>query len=224
MHHLAKCCRILSCLVLVTVLCRSDHTLPITAIACGFGGATSILVSASLDHTCKIWSLGTGALLRSITLPRGVTAIALDSGEQLLYAAGVEGSIWEVPLVDPSALGRSAVPESPLGFSAGTGEITGVLQGHTKGVNCLVLSADGELLVSGGEDSCARVWELRSRQCLRVLSAPGKGPVTGVVVAALPAYLAGVGGPVAALAAGAGRRGPRRQQPLAQLAKFTGKE
>jgi pre-rRNA-processing protein IPI3 len=193
-------------------------------VACGFGGSTAILVSASLDHSCKIWSLGTGALLRSITLPRGITSVALDSGEQLLYAGGVEGSIWEIPLVDPSVLGRNAAQGLQLPIGVGMGEVTAVMQGHTKGVNCLVISADGEWLVSGGEDGCARVWEVRSRQCLRVLSAPGKGPVTGVLVTTLPAYLAGQGGPVAALAAGTGRRGPRRQQPLAQLAKFTGKE
>ena len=33
----------------------SEHTLPITALVCGSGGAGALLVSASLDRTTKLW-------------------------------------------------------------------------------------------------------------------------------------------------------------------------
>lgn len=32
----------------------SDHTLPVTGLLAGFGGSSAIVVSCSLDHTCKV--------------------------------------------------------------------------------------------------------------------------------------------------------------------------
>ncbi len=43
------------------------------------------------------------------------------------------------------------------------------LQGHTKTVLSLCVSADGRFALSGSSDKTARLWDLRSRQCLRVL-------------------------------------------------------
>lgn len=41
--------------------CRSDHTLPVTSIHCG-RGVSPVVVTTSLDQTCKIYSLADGAL------------------------------------------------------------------------------------------------------------------------------------------------------------------
>jgi hypothetical protein len=38
---------------------RSEHTLPITGLYCGMG-ANPIVVTASLDRSCKVWSLAQG--------------------------------------------------------------------------------------------------------------------------------------------------------------------
>lgn len=43
-------------------LCRSAHTLPITSLYCGMG-ANPIVVTASLDRSCRIWSLAQGLLI-----------------------------------------------------------------------------------------------------------------------------------------------------------------
>lgn len=34
----------------------SDHTLPVTGVLAGSGGPSAIVVSCSLDHTCKVIS------------------------------------------------------------------------------------------------------------------------------------------------------------------------
>ncbi|KAI8032011.1 Protein ROOT INITIATION DEFECTIVE 3 [Camellia lanceoleosa] len=56
----------------------SEHTLRVTDIASGYGGCNAIIVSASEDRTCKVWSLSKGKLLRSIVFPSIIDAIALD--------------------------------------------------------------------------------------------------------------------------------------------------
>lgn len=71
--------------------------------------------------------------------------------------------------------------------------------------------------VTGSDDGTVRVWDLRSRQATRVLSAPGKAPVSAALVVQWPAYLQGMG---QAAAGSAGRAGPARAQPLAPLSKF----
>jgi hypothetical protein len=74
--------------------------------------------------------------------------------------------------------------------------------------------------LAGGEDGSVRVWDLRSRQCVKVISSPGKAPVTAALLVEWPMHWStasrqGTG-------AGPGRVGPKRMQPLAPLAKFAG--
>ncbi|KAG2429250.1 hypothetical protein HXX76_011019 [Chlamydomonas incerta] len=94
------------------------------------------------------------------------------------------------------------------------------------------------VLVSGSEDGTVRVWDLRSRQPVQVISAPGKAAVTGVQVVSmarnwLPSSARGGGGGGggavvadakggAGTGSGGGRAGPKRPQPLAPLAKHPG--
>jgi len=127
----------------------------------GFGEANAILVTASLDRSLKIWQLATGQLLRSITLPAGVTVVTLDAGEHVLLAGCTDGTIWEVSLVGPAAAetataGASAAGASAAGASAGPSS-SGILggagsccyEGHSKAISSLQITPDGEQLVSG---------------------------------------------------------------------------
>ncbi len=49
----------------------AEHSLPVTALTTGLcdGGGAGLIVSASADRTCKMWTLGGGHLLRTIELP-----------------------------------------------------------------------------------------------------------------------------------------------------------
>lgn len=88
---------------------RTDHTLPITALHCGMGEGTALVATASLDRSCKLWSMATGQLLRSVQLPSAINSVTLDAGEHVLYAGGTDGVIYEVPLVDAGAGGLPSV-------------------------------------------------------------------------------------------------------------------
>jgi WD40 repeat protein len=70
------------------------------------------------------------------------------------------------------------------------------IRGHTGSVQALALSADGEILVSGGADGMVRLWDPWVGVCLRSLQAPGRCEhlditgLTGVTEARRAALLA----------------------------------
>ncbi|KAI8549932.1 hypothetical protein RHMOL_Rhmol06G0063600 [Rhododendron molle] len=148
----------------------SEHTLRVTDIATGYGGCNAIIVSASEDRTCKVWSLSKGKLLRNIVFPSIIDAIALDPGEHVFYAGGRDGKIYIAAL---TAQGTSS---NTYGM-----HIIGSLADHSKAVTCLAFSADGVLLVSGYEDGMVRVWDTKTHNIVRIFK-HGKGPVNNILV------------------------------------------
>ncbi|XP_042504555.1 protein ROOT INITIATION DEFECTIVE 3-like isoform X2 [Macadamia integrifolia] len=72
----------------------SEHTLRVTDVISGHGGCNAVIVSASEDRTCKVWSLSKGKLLRTVEFPSIIDAIALDPGEHVFYAGSRDGKIF----------------------------------------------------------------------------------------------------------------------------------
>lgn len=203
----------------------SDHTLPVTSVAVGSGGGHALVVSTSLDRTIKIRSLGSGVVLRSVTLPSPLSALALDPGEHSVYVGSSTGIIYDISLVGDAAVAANGEEQR---------EYIPML-GHSQSVTCLALTGTGSMLLSGSEDSSVMVWDLRSRQPIRTFSSPVKGPVSGVIVLQKPECMpAGGGGGgrgkgnnggasgIASGTGSTGRKGPQRLQPLAQLSKYPG--
>jgi pre-rRNA-processing protein IPI3 len=227
----------------------SDHTLPVTSVAVGSGGGNALVVSASLDRTIKLRNLGSGMVLRSITLPSPLTALALDPGEHSVYVGSSTGTIYDISLVgDAANAGSSSGSGGGASGSSAAMTTTNVgngeeqreyvpMLGHSQTVTCLALTGNGSMLLSGSEDSSVMVWDLRSRQPIRTFASPVKGPVSGVIVLQKPEYMpaggtagggrsgkGGVGGNSGTASGGGGsnRKGPQRMQPLAQLSKYPG--
>ncbi|CAF1925949.1 unnamed protein product [Brassica oleracea var. botrytis] len=57
----------------------NEHTTSVTDIVIDYGGCNALLVTASEDCTCKVWSLSKGKLLRNIIFPAAINALALNS-------------------------------------------------------------------------------------------------------------------------------------------------
>lgn len=124
------------------------------------GEGSAVLATASLDRSIKLRSLATGQLLRSITLPAGVTSVTMDAGEHILLAGCADGSIFEVSLAGPQqqlvpqVRGPAAAAAAAAGGSSGSADVVGgagscCYEGHTKAVSSMVITPDGEQLVSG---------------------------------------------------------------------------
>ncbi|KAK7257969.1 hypothetical protein RIF29_32320 [Crotalaria pallida] len=149
----------------------SQHSLPVTDVVIGNGGANAIIVSASEDRTCKVWSLSTGTLLRNIVFHTVIDSIAMDPAEHVFYAGGRDGNIFI------AALTAESVATSKYGK-----HIIGAFSNHSNTVTCLAYGTSGDFLISGSEDGMVRVWNLRTRNIVRMFK-HAKGPVNNILVA-----------------------------------------
>lgn len=155
----------------------SEHALPVTDIVTGYGGCNAIIISASQDRTCKVWSLARGTLLRNIVFPSMIYAIALDPGEHVFYAGGRDGKIY---IAELNAQGTS---NNNYGL-----HIIGTLSDQGKGICSLAFALDGSQLVAGSEDGLVRVWDTKTHNIIRVFK-HAKGPVNNVLVIRQPPAL-----------------------------------
>ncbi|XP_021762608.1 protein ROOT INITIATION DEFECTIVE 3-like isoform X2 [Chenopodium quinoa] len=146
-----------------------EHTLRVTDVKTGHGGSNAVIISASEDQTCKVWSLATGRLLRNITFPSVINAIAIDVGEYAFYAGGRDGKIYIAAL--------NALTTNSTDYGK---HIIGSLADSSR-VTSLAFRSDGISLVSGSEDGKIRVWDTRTRNIVRMFT-HGKGPVTNVLI------------------------------------------
>lgn len=124
------------------------------------------MASVSLDHTCKLYSLFSGTVILSCSLPIGLTSVALNTLATELYIGSSDGKIYSLILRDAPRTPNYSIPP----------EYNRVLIGHKGAVVCLSVSADNSLLLSGSLDEKVIIWDIPSRQILRTL--PHKGPVT----------------------------------------------
>ncbi|KAL1738639.1 WD40-repeat-containing domain protein, partial [Schizophyllum fasciatum] len=100
----------------------SDHTLPITDISCGVGVFPQCRVlTASVDHSVKVWDLATKSLLTTFTFPQVISRLAWDVAERFIFAAAPDGSIHQVNLFR-DADEKSRIPAEAVG-GAGLSDI-----------------------------------------------------------------------------------------------------
>uniref|UniRef100_A0A8D2L344 WD repeat-containing protein 18 n=2 Tax=Varanus komodoensis TaxID=61221 RepID=A0A8D2L344_VARKO len=154
----------------------SQHSLPITDLYCGVGGAQARVATASLDQTAKLWEISSGNLLLSVVFEVSIMSVTLDLTEYYMFCGGMDGSIFQVELF--SWAGRGFQPEPDNGK---------IFKGHKNQVSCLSTSTDGTLLLSGSHDETVRLWHIQSRQCVRTVTY--KGPITNVLITMAPANM-----------------------------------
>lgn len=166
----------------------SSHTQAVTSLWAGVGGPTSgFVASASLDHTCRMYSLATGDELASFRLPAPLRCCQGDPQEQAMYLGAADGFIYEVSLFGGGTSGSKGAGGF---FTSVATTAHHKLEGHTAAVACLAFTAEGMQLVSGSEDGTVCIWDTATRQPLRVLASPGKGAITALVVVDRPRFLA----------------------------------
>ncbi|GMY15092.1 protein ROOT INITIATION DEFECTIVE 3-like [Fagus crenata] len=147
----------------------SEHRSSITGLLTTSSSSISVLVSSSLDGTCKVWDFVSGRLIQTQVYPLAIAAIVLHPEEQLLFCGSVDGSIF-VNRLDIGLL------EDPF-FIAEAQPV--VLKGHNGGITALTFSELG--LISASEDCTICMWDVVNWVIIRRFN-HGKGAVTNLTV------------------------------------------
>ena len=141
----------------------TDHGLPVTAVVAGHGQANMArAVTASRDMTVKLYSLGRGHLLLSVSLTSPVTSLAMDNMETVIWAGCQSGSVTRLSLLSP---GRDVTVTSESLQSSSL-----QLQGHTAPVTHLALSSDGYSLATADDTGNVHIWDASSGQIVRTIN------------------------------------------------------
>ncbi|KAG7804073.1 hypothetical protein KL944_000942 [Ogataea haglerorum] len=114
----------------------------------------SILATASIDRTIKLWKRSETGVTYWKTLvghTKGISSIEFAPNSKFIASASDDLTIriWDVE----------------------GGELVQILRGHTFHVTVLKFHYRGSILVSGSADENIRVWDLRRAKCMKVLSA-----------------------------------------------------
>lgn len=154
----------------------SDHALPVNDLWIGAGGMRGLLVTASMDRTCKIYDIGSGSMLLSLVFHEMLTAVTLDRVEIGLFVGTSSGNIYHHRLQPQSRTREYHITDSD--------KINNKFTGHTKAITCLAISLDEQTLMSGSEDCNVITWNIQSKSLLKTL--PHKGAITNAVFILTP--------------------------------------
>lgn len=167
----------------------NGHSLPVTDVHIGVGsGMEARVVSCSLDHTCRVWSLASRSLVGTLTFPSQLSAVTMDTLETLLFAGSADGRIFCNLLQDDAAsstsVSRTSSQQQHQQQQQGAHDAwsSKVLEGHRGRVTGLHVVAGNGQLVSCAEDGGVRVWDIRSGQCARTIDTACSGGVASMLV------------------------------------------
>lgn len=121
---------------------------------------TNICVSTSRDNTAVVWNYNTGSLLRTFLLPNTPLCVELDPCDRCMYVGMEDGSIQPVNLFDPRATTNSlydpALQSTPVQI---TSSCFAGAPAEVGAANCLAVSYDGTILITGHENGKLLQWE-----------------------------------------------------------------
>ncbi|KAH7327561.1 vegetative incompatibility protein HET-E-1 [Rhexocercosporidium sp. MPI-PUGE-AT-0058] len=135
------------------LLTLERHDRGITSVT--FSHDSTMLASASLDHTIKLWDAITGSCVATLEgHSRSVNSVAFSHDSAMLVSASHDRTIklWDVA----------------------TGNCVATLEGHTgkrwcEGVNSVAFSDDSTLLTSASNDDTIKIWDVATGVCVATL-------------------------------------------------------
>ncbi|KAK4255950.1 hypothetical protein QN277_008875 [Acacia crassicarpa] len=142
---------------------KKAHSDSVTALSTGIGLCNnSMLVSSSLDSTCKFWNLLEGTLLRTVTFPCSINGVAIsssDSSQYLLFAAGSDGSVYKASIMEAV---RKTQNEEVVVKKWNK-------KNHGVSTEAVVVVNEGKNLVSASEDGSVWMWEIEREEVVMVI-------------------------------------------------------
>lgn len=114
-----------------------------------FSPDSRMLASCSTDETIRIWDANRGERLQFLECNQLACMGFCPDSEKLVFSDRDNGiRLW-----------RTETGNEPQIFE----------KGHSERVISVVFSPDGQMVASGSEDGTARVWDVVTRRCIRVI-------------------------------------------------------
>ncbi|KAG1781058.1 WD40-repeat-containing domain protein [Suillus placidus] len=158
----------------------SDHTLPVKDIVCGLGAfPTCRVLTASLDHSVKLWDLSSQSLLTTFHFPKPILSAVWDITERLFFAASPDGSIYQVNLFRQRTEKHAGQTIEAVG-GAGVSDIIRIANEDSNSrkrlisvdqpITVLTISLTSSLLLVGTATGFIHIYDIASHQLLRTIS------------------------------------------------------
>jgi WD40 repeat protein len=155
----------------------------------------TLLVTASADHTARLWSAADGMVRGRLEgHRRAVEALGFSPDGRRVYTGSFDGTIrvWDVAsarscgLIDPGlgaiiamavapdgrtvAISASQQPKMPTNWitrmiDTRTGQTTGELIGHGLVVQAIALAPDSARIATASADGTVKIWDCATRSC-----------------------------------------------------------
>ncbi|KAJ9651196.1 Pre-rRNA-processing protein ipi3 [Neophaeococcomyces mojaviensis] len=144
----------------------TQHRSAIQALAVGHSQdfSTNIVVSASEDKTCYIWSLSSLSILRTIVLLETPQCAIFDPVERSVYVGSIDGSVQSINVLafhsNSSILDSSARTASTPFQLPSEGKWSPPSASNLGAAYCITLSYDGTALITGHASGTLLRWDV----------------------------------------------------------------
>ncbi len=129
-------------------------------------GRTRLAVMGQ-DHVVQVWDVTTGQQLRTFGPTAGGRAVALsDDGTLVAAGDGVDVQVWEVESGQPVQRMVGYCEDQTYTTADACEDAEENWLGHVKEVTALAFSPDGQILVSGSEDTTIVFWDVGTAEAL----------------------------------------------------------
>lgn len=154
-----------------------QHADKVTTISLTASGQHSLIMSASLDQTVRIYDMASTQLLYTLVTPGQVTALICNLLGSQVFIGSSDGRVRIINLLPHPTPGDVQVTHE--------GSLC-----HSKGVRFLAVTSNGNTLITAGEDGEVKVWSITSASlhhpelALQRTLHSGRGAVTNLSVVA----------------------------------------
>ncbi|VDM61171.1 unnamed protein product [Angiostrongylus costaricensis] len=138
------------------------HTLAISGLSVS-NGTNPRVASCGLDHIAAVYSVSLDEILLKVSTDRPLTACKLDPVESRLFLGSDTGNIARINLYDLDQ-GRDLL----IQVSDEKNRRVSIFNGHSDEITVFSINGDGSLLASGDSSGKYCIWEIVSKQCLKV--------------------------------------------------------
>ncbi len=134
-------------------------------LAAAFDADRTRLAVMGQDHAVQVWEVATGQPIRTFGPTAGGRAVALsDDGALLAASDGAAIQVWSVDGGEPLQRLVSYCEDPTYTTAKDCEKAEADWLGHTEEVTALAFSPDGQLLVSGSEDTTVVFWNVESAE------------------------------------------------------------